>query len=276
MSTLRTAAAAVQSAAHLWFDEHLAELRRRCRQFSRRFPRHERDEAVAEMLANIFRYALRAEPRGKLHLLTPCTMVSFFGRAYGAGRRLTGSSSNDVLSAAAQRRHRLRVWSLADFDVLDHRGRPLGMRLSDVLPDPKFERPDENARRNLDYSEILEQERASRRVRRTFGYLVETLGAGRGRDLARELGVGAARVCQLKARLGQMLAAHGYGPTWVQLTNTADQAPPAARLNQTPLNAGTSPSRRDRRRMNRRCLRLPVPNRLPAVHRGGRTSRNDG
>lgn len=279
MSTLNTTTTAGRSAAHVWFDEHLADLRRQCRQFVRRLPRHDRDEATAEILARIFQYALRAEPRGKLRLLTPFTMVCFFGRAYCAGRRLTGSSSNDVLSAAAQRRHGLRVWSLADFDALDRRDRPLGMCLSDALPDPKADRPDENARRNLDYPEILEHGRASQQIRRVFDFLVETLGEGRGKDLARELGVGAPRVCQIKANLGRMLAAHGYGPASAQPTNTADQAPPLsppARLNPIPLNAGTSPSRRDRRPTHRRCLRLPVPNRLRAVHRGGRTRRNDG
>jgi hypothetical protein len=74
-----------QSAAHTWFEAHLRELTSRAHAFVRRLPRNDREEAVAEVLGQIFAYTVRAAARGKLHLLTPFTLVSFFGRAYCAG-----------------------------------------------------------------------------------------------------------------------------------------------------------------------------------------------
>ncbi|MHC4066333.1 MAG: hypothetical protein ACYSUI_17790, partial [Planctomycetota bacterium] len=66
------------------------------------------------MLAQAFRYVLSAEARGKLHLLTPCSLIAFFGRGYCVGRRMAGCKSTDILSAAGRRRHRRRVLSLDD------------------------------------------------------------------------------------------------------------------------------------------------------------------
>ncbi len=70
MSTLSATAPVVQSAARTWFDEHLGKLSGRCRNFVRRLPRGEREEAAAEVLASIFHYTLQAERQGKLHTRT--------------------------------------------------------------------------------------------------------------------------------------------------------------------------------------------------------------
>lgn len=213
MSTLSTTAAAVQSAAHLWFDEHLAELRRRCRQFVRRFPRHERDEAVAEMLGQIWQYARGAERRRVLQRLTPFTLVQFFGRRYAAGRRLCGAHSADVLATTGQRRHRLRIVSLDQPRRLRTPGRESRLPLSEVLADRRAVPPPENCRRDLDYPLILRRHRASPKARQVFAYLAQTHGQGRQVELARQLGVVPSRVVQLKQQLARCLAAGGYGPT---------------------------------------------------------------
>jgi hypothetical protein len=80
------------------------------------------------------------------------------------------------------------------------------------------------------------------------------------------------RVCHIKARLGRMLAAHGYEPLKAQTVQAQKRSRSTGRkpgrLTQIPLNAGSSPTRRDRRRTHRRGLRLPVPRRLPIVRPG--------
>ena len=107
MLTFAALPASASSAARRWFAEQLAELKSRCRSYVSRLPRRERDEASAEVLACIFNYALQAERRGLRSRRAPSTMVSFMARGYCAGRKMTGTSSRDVLSYAFQRRHRL-------------------------------------------------------------------------------------------------------------------------------------------------------------------------
>ena len=79
--------------AHAWFTEYLSELTRRAQGFARRFARRHRDDAVADIPGQIFRYSLSAAARGKLALLTPFALVSFFGRAHAAGRQLAGTDT---------------------------------------------------------------------------------------------------------------------------------------------------------------------------------------
>lgn len=241
-----------RSAGHNWFERHLPELTSRCRAFTRRVPDHVREEAQAEILASIFQYVLRAERRGKLSALTPFTLVSFFGRAFCDGRRMTGSSRTDVMSVATQRRRGFQVISLETVEP-DASGDGF-VRLADVLADPKADRPLENTRRNVDYPEILDHAGASRKVKRVFTFFCETASAGKQKDLARELGVSAPRVCQLKDELADILAAQGYQPSGTRKSSKkpkkrgrrARRVP--RHLDAIPLNAGTSPARgrRDR------------------------------
>jgi hypothetical protein len=202
-----------RSSGHDWFERHLPELASRCRAFMRRVPSHDREEAQAETLGSIFQYVLRAAERGKLSALTPFTLVSFFGRGVCEGRRMTGTSTKDLLSEACHRHHGLRVVSLDDPHVKLGSCSPGGVQFSEALVDPKADRPLENVRRDIDYPEILEREGASPKARRVFEFLCETAGAGKQKHLARELGVSEPRVCQLKGELADMLSAHGYGPS---------------------------------------------------------------
>ena len=102
MTTLSVLPSAPPTTAHAWFSENLTELTRRAQAFARRFPRRPGDDAVADILGQIFRYSLSAATRGKLALLTPFTLVSFFGRAYASGRRLDGTDTRDLLSPTPQ------------------------------------------------------------------------------------------------------------------------------------------------------------------------------
>ena len=199
MSTATTLAPLPHSNARVWFERHLPELYSRCRTFFRELSPEEREEATAETVASAFKYALSAAGRGKLQLLTPYTLVSFFGRSYHDGRRIGGASSTDALSEAGRRRHKLRVVS---FDEDQESAAPLRavvMRISDTLVDPKRDRPLENTRRNIDYLEILDHEQASPQVRRVFEFFCATNGEGRQSDLAREMGVSPSRITLLKA-----------------------------------------------------------------------------
>jgi hypothetical protein len=279
MSTLPIASR-FQSAGHQWFESRLPELSSRCRTFLRRIPHHLREEAQAEILASIFQYVLRTAARGRLAALTPYTLVLFVGRKVCQGQRITGTSTTDVLSEACRRRHRLRVISLEDprvrraacqiaessrdgvyrgrcevprhdpdrCDSHHFHARPWQVRLADALTDRKTDRPLENARRNVDYPEILDRARAGHKLRRVFSFLLETAGAGRQTDLARELGVSAPRICQLKNKLADILAAAGYCPSGAPNSpEGANRRPGRPRtvqghLDVVPLNAGTSPA----------------------------------
>jgi hypothetical protein len=216
----------------------------RCRTFFRELSPEEREEATAETVASAFKYALSAAARGKLQLLTPYTLVSFFGRSYHDGRRIGGASSTDALSEAGRHRHKLRVVS---FDEDQESAAPLRavvMRISDTLVDPKRDRPLENTRRNIDYPEILDREQASPQVRRVFEFFCATNGEGRQSDLAREMGVSPSRVTLLKAQLAECLARWGYLPSSARPGDVPPRTRGRPRRKDPPLNAGTSPPSR--------------------------------
>ena len=212
MTTLQALPGVPPTTAHAWFIENLSELTGRARALARRFARGQRDDAAADILGQVFRYSLSAATRGKLHLLTPFTLVSFFGRAYASGRRLAGSDTRDLLAPAVQQRHRVRIVS---FDAWRRVRTPEGelrLPLSEVLADRRVRDPLEACRQDLDYPSILRRHRVSRPARRVFAYLAQTHGSGRQTELARELRVSPPRVTQLKYQLADCLAAEDYGP----------------------------------------------------------------
>lgn len=230
-----------------WFDDHLAEILARCRLFVRRLPRGERQDGVADIVASIFRYVVKAEYRGKLRLLTPFTLVWYFGRSYCLGRRFGGSNSTDVMSPAAQQKHGLRVVSLDrinEFVDTDRSTDEINRRDLEALSDSTYDQPAENARRNVDYPEMLSGRHVSAKARRVFKFLLQTNSVGQQVEVARSLGVSPARVTQLKAQLADRLAAFDYLPSSRPQPKTEHRRgrPPRDPI---PLNAGTSPAPRD-------------------------------
>ncbi|MCH8805947.1 MAG: hypothetical protein IH986_07650 [Planctomycetes bacterium] len=251
MSAIPEHSRPIRTAAHAWFDQHLPELTSRCNAYFRRRPALEREEAVADVVASVFRYVLGAETRGKLHLLTPFTLVSFFARGYCEGRRMAGYSSTDVMSEAARRRHGLRVISLEDLRDSPTACIRNSYSFSEMLADSKADRPPENARRNIDYPEILERAGASDKAKRIFHFLCQTVGEGRQVELARKLRVSPARITQLKGEVAACLAAHGYLPPATRPRDESGRKPrrrsvskPRSPRMDIPLNAGSSPPRR--------------------------------
>ncbi len=239
MSTALVSTEVAPTAGHAWFQQRLVELTSRVRVFVLRLPQAQREEAVAEILGQIFAYTVRAGIRGKLALLTPFTLVSFFGRSHMRGRRMVGTSSTDVLSEHTRHPRGLSVVSIDR----SFASRPLGkcrLPLSQALASRRTDQPLEHCRRDLDYPEILDRQHASAKARRVFDYLASTHGEGRQTDLARELRVSPPRIVQLKQQLAGCLAAEGYGPTnWGKVPPTSGRP----RRNDPPLNAGTSPAR---------------------------------
>jgi hypothetical protein len=244
MTTIPIPSQCARPAAHVWYEARLPELTRRCRAFTYRLPRFVREEAQAEILAGIFEYLLSAERRGKLHALTPFSLVSFFGRAFCGGRRVAGSSRTDVMSSAAQRRRGFRVVSLETMELDPSSDR--FVRLADVLANSKADLPLERARRNIDYPEILERQQASPKAKRVFEFLCQTACAGKQVELASELGVSQPRITQLKHELADRLAEEGYFPAGFRPRERVRPRKPRRRgsrsLREIPLNAGTSPA----------------------------------
>ena len=239
MSTLPVAPRIQHSPGHVWFTEHLPELTPHAKLFAARFRRRERDEAVAEILGQVLRYCLSAARRGKLHLLTPYTLVSFFGRGYAAGRRLCGTHSADVLTRAANPRHGLRVVSLNECRWVRTVDGPAWLPLSEVLADRRAPDPFESCRQDLDYPGILRRQRASRKARRVFAWLAASHGGASGVDMARRLRVSPPRIVQLKQELAGHLAVEGYAPSGPRPVLKSRRGRP--RRYAPPLNAGTSP-----------------------------------
>ena len=198
------------SQVHAWFNQHGPDLTRRCRIFFRRLRPDDREEAVADTLASIFKYAARAATRGKLQYLTPFTLVMFFGRLFWSGRRMAGSRPTDMLSRAKGRPERVRALNDRVPAELDDPGAKVF--LSETLAATREDSPFEIVRRTLDYPEILRRERVGPRARRVFAYLCQTHGRGSHKELARELGIVPGRVTQIKRQLARCLARHGYEP----------------------------------------------------------------
>jgi hypothetical protein len=239
MSTLTVSPASSVSSAHTWFEEHYAELHSRARVFARRLPHGQREDAVSEILAQVWRYTLSAAVRNKLSQLTPFTLVQFFGRNFAAGHGLGGTRRTDVLSAAVRHQHGVRVVSLDEPRLVRTPQRTAYLPLSEVLADGRAELPPEACRKNLDYPGILKRRKASRKGRQVFTALAQSHGTVRGVDLARELHVSAPRIVQLKRQLARCLAVEDYGPP---PTRHAGPAPMKRGRRFAPaLNAGSSP-----------------------------------
>lgn len=198
------------SIVHAWFNRYGPDLTRRCQAFFRFLRVDEREEAVAETMASIVKYAVSASARGKLKDLTPYTLVLYFGRSVRAGRRMAGSRSNDVLSRCTHRPYSGSVVYLDHLVPIRSDVGEVKERLSDGLASSREHSPFEHARRNLDYPAILDMEHVSLKARRVFGFLAETHGAGSQKELARALKLSPGRITQIKRHLAGCLSRHGY------------------------------------------------------------------
>src|SRR6185436_10490629 len=76
---------------------------------------HRRDDAIAEMVALVWKWSLRLIQRGKDPTAFPTALAAFAARAVRSGRRLCGQqSARDPLSPLAQQRHGFTVSPLPE------------------------------------------------------------------------------------------------------------------------------------------------------------------
>jgi hypothetical protein len=202
-------AAISQSPAHAWFMENLPEIQSRSRACLSRLPRHQREEAMAEVVGSVFKASVHAERNGVLARITPFHAVVYAVKHYRQGRRMAGYSSTDVMSEATQIKGRCKVVSLSS--VSETGDSPL--TLSETLADRRQDNnPFEQVRKNLDYPAILRKEKVSRKARKIFSLVAADRSLGQGERIATALRMSPGRVCQLKTQLAEALAKYDYVP----------------------------------------------------------------
>jgi hypothetical protein len=203
-------AAISQSPAHTWFMQHLPEIQSRSRACVSRLPRHQRDDAMAEVVGSVFKASVHAERNGVLARITPFHAVVYAVKHYRQGRRMAGYSSTDVMAEATQIKGRCKVVSLASVPEESKDG---SMTLAETLADRRQDNsPFEQVRQNMDYPSILRKERVSRKARKIFGLVATDRSTGQGERIAMALRMSPGRVCQLKSQLAEALAKHDYAP----------------------------------------------------------------
>ena len=205
----------VESPAHIWFLNHLPEIRSRGHACLSRLRGDAYDEAMSEVVGSVFKGAVYAARSGNLERVTPYHAVRFAVKQFRQGRRLAGYSSTDVTAEAAQLKGRATVLPLPGADATHGSNRKVSRAasLSEELADRRQHfNPFEQARQNLDYACILKQEHINKKARKVFRLLSAVRGLGQGREIAKVLGISPARVCQLKQQLADALAKHDYAP----------------------------------------------------------------
>ena len=96
------------SPAHAWFMSNLPEIQSRSNACFARLTPDRRQEAQAEVAAVVFKAVDSAARRGVIARITPFHLVNNAARQFREGRRITGSSSTDVMAEATQRKGRRR------------------------------------------------------------------------------------------------------------------------------------------------------------------------
>src|SRR5438552_2962720 len=92
--------AVFQSPAHIWFLSNYEEIQSRTRACFSFLRVTDREEAVAEVIAVVFKASVLAANKGVLHRVTPYHAVRFAVLQYREGRRMAGYSSTDVMNEA--------------------------------------------------------------------------------------------------------------------------------------------------------------------------------
>ena len=199
---------AASSAANDWFMQNLAEIQSRSRAVFARLTPERREDAIAEVMANVYQASESAARRGVLARITPFYCVTFAAKHYRKGRRIAGYSSTDATSEATRVKGRAHVVSIESADQHDS-----SLSVAETLADKHIDqRPLEQVRVNLDYQTIFRREKVSKKAREVFRLMSATRGRGANTEIAAELHVTPGRVSQIKAELARALEKYGYGP----------------------------------------------------------------
>jgi hypothetical protein len=174
--------------------------------------RHQRDEAVADVVALAWSWYCRLAQKGRDAGAFIAKLAVLAARQVKAGRGLSGQEkAQDVLSWRAQRRHDFTVGRLADFSAVG------GDLFAEALADNTQTPPPDAAAFRIDWPRWLA--RRSLRDRR----LIHDLAQGdRTRDVARKFHLSPARVSQKRRQFHQdWLRFHGEDTHWGGRRGTA-------------------------------------------------------
>jgi hypothetical protein len=174
-------------------DQFMRMLPAICRQASIAFGHlddEQREERIAEVVANAYCALVRLAKRGRLHLAFPTPLASFAIRQVRAGRRV-GCNLNvrDITSRHCQRAKGLCVERLDRYDHHDEAWR-------EIVVEDRRAGPDHVVMVRLDFAAWLES--LTKRNRRFADLLAADT---RGKDVARRFGITHGRVSLLRSEL---------------------------------------------------------------------------
>lgn len=171
------------------FLELLPDIRSHLRFHFRSLRAEERDEAMAEAVANAAAAYCKLHRMGKVDLAYPTPLARFAAAQYRAGRRIGARCNvNDVMSPAARRRHGINVQRLDRFDRED------GWK--EALVEDSHCTPAQLAASRIDFGVWFK--RLSRPKRR----IAKMLATGESTsDAARKVGLSRGRISQIRGEL---------------------------------------------------------------------------
>ncbi len=154
---------------------------------------HRQQDAIQDMIGLAWQWHLRLAEKGKDSTRFPTALATYAARAVKSGRRLVGQErSKDVLSPLAQQRHHFAVRRLPDFETLSDN--PLIEALADNTKSP----PDETVCFKLDFTAWL-----ASLTNRDRSIAENLMIGGRTIDVAREYGLSAGRISQMRREFCQ-------------------------------------------------------------------------
>lgn len=162
---------------------------------------HKKEEAIAEMIALVWKWFLRLVEKGKDPMDFPTALATFAAKAVKSGRRLTGQErSKDVMSSVARHKHGVKVEPLPSstrrpYD--DFYGTVHGQQLLDAceerLRDNTVTPPPDAAAFRIDFPDWLRT-----RTDRDRRIIDDMMQDERTQDLANKHGISPGRVSQLR------------------------------------------------------------------------------
>ena len=172
------------------FLKMLPAIRRQASLACRHLDAEEREEFLAEAVANTYCAFVRLAEQGKLHLAFATPLTDFAMRQIRAGRRVGGKLNiRDILSRYCQRAKAIHVQRLDRYDPRHHAWR-------EIVVEDRHAGPDHVVMVRLDFAAWLDS--LPSRMRR----FAEMLAAGaQGKDVARRFEISPGRVSQLRGEL---------------------------------------------------------------------------
>ena len=172
------------------FEELLPAIKRHASVAFRDSPRSEREELVAEVVANCYVAYRRLVERGLGHVVYPAPLAQYAILQVRAGRRVaTKLNVRDVSSPYCQQRKRVRVERLDHYDRKE-------CGWQEIVVEDRRATPADVAATRIDFSDWLKSLKPKMRK------IAKTLATGETTtDVARKFAVSQARVSQIRREL---------------------------------------------------------------------------